>query len=161
MAYMTLSYGQPPWIALSLAITFGAYGLVKKVAALNSLHGLTLETGCAVPSGSRISVHSRDAGTPGVGPFWHIDEPGLIGLGAITTLPLLAFGAAVRLLPLSTLGLLQYIAPTCQFLIGVLMYGEPFDQTRMIGFSLIWIALIALWIEGMLTQRRLHLQPAN
>jgi chloramphenicol-sensitive protein RarD len=68
----------------------------------------------------------------------------------MTTLPLLAFGTAVRRIPLSLLGLLQYIAPTSQFLIGVLMYGESFDHTRLIGFGLIWIALLALGVEGMI-----------
>jgi len=78
----------------------------------------------------------------------------------MTTLPLLAFGAAVRRIPLSLLGLLQYIAPTGQFLIGVLVYGEPFDQTRLIGFGLIWIALVIIWIEGMIQGRKLQTATA-
>lgn len=157
VAYMTLSYARLPWIALTLAISFGTYGLIKKVSPLNSLNGLTLETGILfIPAALfLLFVELR-----GVGVFGHAPPTTnvlLLLAGVMTTVPLLLFGAAVQSIPLSLLGLLQYIAPTCQFLIGVLMYGESFDQVRMIGFGLIWTALILLWIEGILERRRLRL----
>lgn len=162
VGYMTLAYGQLPWIALTLALSFGFYGLVKKVSSLDSLHGLTLETGLMVVPATLFLLWTESQGTGAMGSA----SPYLMGmlmlLGVITSVPLLMFGTAVRSIPLSLLGLLQYIAPTCQFLIGVLMYGEPFDQVRLIGFSLIWLALALLWTEGMIDRRhRLGLRPSS
>jgi chloramphenicol-sensitive protein RarD len=150
VAYMTVSYGQLPWIALSLAFTFGAYGLVKKISSLNSLHGLTLETGILFVPALVYMIALEALGRGAMGHSTALVNLLLLGSGIMTTLPLLAFGTAVRRIPLSLLGLLQYIAPTSQFLIGVLMYGESFDHTRLIGFGLIWIALLALGVEGMI-----------
>lgn len=160
VAYMTISYGRLPWIALSLALTFGAYGLVKKISALNSLHGLTLETGILFLPALAYLVVMEAQGQGALSHSTLLVDVLLLGSGLMTTLPLLAFGAAVRRIPLSLLGLLQYIAPTGQFLIGVLVYGEPFDQTRLIGFGLIWIALVIIWIEGMIQGRKLQTATA-
>lgn len=152
--YLTVSYGRLPWIALVLAFTFGLYGLVKKTAPLESLHGLTLETSIMfLPALSLLLISEAQ----GVGSFGHLDWSTnlLLALtGVVTATPLLLFGAAARRIPLSTLGILQYIGPTCQFLIGVLLYHEPFSLDRLIGFGLIWLALGLYWAEGVWARRK-------
>jgi len=146
--YLTVDYGRLPWIAIILALTFGLYGLVKKAAPLGALHGLTLETALLfVPALAYLAWQ----GFQGVGAFGSGD-PGLSVLlamaGLVTAIPLLMFGSAARSIPLSMVGLLQYIAPTCQFLLGVLVYHEPFSAARLVGFVIIWTALVILWVEG-------------
>lgn len=158
--YLTVNYGQLPWIALALAFSFGLYGLVKKTAPLGSLYGLTVETGILfVPAGLYLLLAaSRFSGTAGeYSPVVHIL---LAGSGVITSVPLLMFGAAARRIDLSLMGVLQYVAPTCQFLLGVLIYKEPFTTARLVGFSFIWLALILFWVEGALFQRKLKLASA-
>jgi chloramphenicol-sensitive protein RarD len=160
VAYMTISYGQLPWIALVLAFSFGLYGLVKKVASLNSLHGLTLETAILFIPASLFLLFAEQQGNGSMGHTTLLINLLLMGTAIVTVLPLLLFGAAVRSIPLSLIGLLQYVAPTCQFLIGVLIYHEPFTHERLIGFSMIWTALIFLWVEGMIARRRVKLLAA-
>ncbi len=160
VAYMTISYGQLPWIALVLAFSFGLYGLVKKVASLNSLHGLTLETAILFIPALLFLLFAEQQGNGSMGHTTLLINLLLMGTAIVTVLPLLLFGAAVRSIPLSLIGLLQYVAPTCQFLIGVLIYHEPFTHERLIGFSMIWTALIFLWAEGMIARRRVKLLAA-
>ena len=151
--YLTLSYGRLPWIALSLAFSFGIYGLVKKLAPLGSLYGLTLETALVFPI---ALIYLMFAGFTGTGSFLRegaLTDLFLIGTGAVTSIPLLMFASAARQIPLTMIGILQYIAPTLQFLIGVFLYREPFDQSRLIGFSLVWLALIIFWVENYLASR--------
>ena len=151
--YLTLTYGRPPWIALSLAASFGTYGLVKKLAPLGSLYGLTLETALVFPM---ALIYLVFMGTTGTGAFLHqgvLIDILLIGTGAVTSIPLLMFASAARQIPLTMIGILQYIAPTLQFLIGVFLYHEPFDQSRFIGFSLVWLALVIFWVENYLATR--------
>ena len=151
--FLTMTYGRPPWIALSLAVSFGIYGLVKKLAPLGSLYGLTLETALVFPIALLYLLFVQSAGT---GAFLHhglLTDILLIGTGAVTSIPLLMFASAARQIPLTMIGVLQYIAPTLQFLIGVFLYHEPFDQSRLIGFSLVWLALILFWIENYLASR--------
>ena len=151
--YLTVTYGRPPWIALSLAFSFGIYGLVKKLAPLGSLYGLTLETALVFPIALIYLMFVQFTGTSA---FLHqgaLTDILLIGTGAVTSIPLLMFASAAREIPLTMIGILQYIAPTLQFLIGVFLYHEPFDQSRLIGFSLVWLALIIFWVENYLTHR--------
>ena len=151
--YLTLTYGRPPWIALSLAFSFGIYGLVKKIAPLGSLYGLTLETALVFPLAFIYLAFLQSKGT---GAFLHqgaLTDILLIGTGVVTSIPLLMFASAARQIPLTMIGVLQYIAPTLQFLIGVFLYHEPFDQSRLIGFSLVWLALIIFWVENYLANR--------
>jgi chloramphenicol-sensitive protein RarD len=154
VTYVALSYGVFPWIALSLAISFSLYGLVKKTAPLGSLHGLTLETGLAfLPALAYLFWMDR----AGQGAFLHTSLSQnllMIGTGAVTTIPLLMFASAAQRIPLSLVGLLQYIAPTLQFLLGVLVYREPFNLSLFIGFSIVWTALIIFWVEGFMNSRR-------
>jgi len=157
--YLTVTYGQLPWIALSLAFTFGLYGLVKKLAPLGSLYGLTLETALVFPI---ALVYLAFAGFTGSGAFLRqgsLTDILLIGTGIVTSIPLLMFASAARQIPLTMIGVLQYIAPTLQFLIGVFLYQEAFDRPRFIGFSLVWLALIIFWLENYLANRRVPVQP--
>ena len=151
--YLTVTYGRLPWIALSLAFSFGIYGLVKKLAPLGSLYGLTLETALVFPI---AFVYLAFAQSTGAGAFLQnnlVTDILLIGTGVVTSIPLLLFASAVRQIPLTMIGILQYIAPTLQFLIGVFLYHEPFDQSRLIGFSLVWLALIIFWVENYFANR--------
>jgi chloramphenicol-sensitive protein RarD len=156
--YLTLAYGRPPWIALTLAFTFGFYGFVKKLAPLGSLYGLTLETGIVFPI-ALIYLAFVEFNNTGAflndGTF--IDLL-LIGAGLVTTIPLLMFASAAKQIPLTVVGILQYIAPTLQFLIGVFIYHEPFDHSRLVGFGLVWLALIIFGVESYLANRVL-VQP--
>ncbi len=151
--YLTFAYGSLPWIALTLAFSFGFYGLVKKTAPLNSLYGLTLETGILfIPA----LLYLLYAEMTGQGAFLHtgaVSDALLVGAGLVTTIPLLMFASAARRIPLSLVGILQYIAPTLQFLLGVLVYGEPFTLTQFIGFGIVWAALVIFGIEGFLNHR--------
>jgi len=151
--YLTWRYGALPWIALSLAFTFAVYGLIKKQAALNSTEGFAVETGIMfLPA----LVYLLVLEVTGRGVFGH-QSAGVTALlalaGVATGLPLLLFGAAARLIPLSMIGFLQYLAPTLQFLIGVFVYAEAFTRDRFIGFGLIWVALLIYSLEGLLARR--------
>ena len=140
--YLTLLYGSPPWIALTLACSFGLYGLIKKLAPLGSLHGLTLETGVLLVP---MLAYLIFVGINGQGAFLRADLASnllMIGAGPVTVIPLLLFASAVRRIPLSTMGILQYIAPTLQFLLGVLVYREAFSSSQFIGFGLVWLGVI-------------------
>lgn len=152
--YLTAAYGRLPWIALALAFSFGMYGLVKKVTPLSSLPGLTLETAILFVPALVALIYLTLAGK---GAFlnggWNVSL--LLSLaGFITALPLLLFAGAARRIPLWMVGLLQYLAPTMQFLLGVLVYDEPFTQTRLIGFAVIWLALVIFTLESFWTRRR-------
>jgi len=153
VVYLTITFGRLPWIALGLAVTFGFYGLTKKLAPLSSLQGLTLETGILlIPALVYLGIVEVN----GTGAFLHTGIRAdllMIGAGLVTTIPLLMFASAAKRMPLTMLGVLQYLAPTIQFLIGVFIYKEDFDTTRLIGFSLVWLALIIFWVENYLANR--------
>jgi chloramphenicol-sensitive protein RarD len=151
---LTIAYGSLPWIALTLAFSFGIYGLVKKTAPLGSLYGLTLETGILFIPAIGFLFYLQ---TVGQGAFLNsngITDLLLVGAGLVTTIPLLMFASAAQRIPLSMMGVLQYIAPTLQFLIGVLVYKEPFAHSHLFGFGIVWLALILFWVEGYLASRR-------
>ncbi len=157
--YLTFAYGALPWVALTLAISFGFYGLVKKTAPLGALHGLTLETGILFLPALGFLLYSEFSGT---GAFYHspiLIDLMLFGAGAVTVIPLLLFASAARRIPLTSIGVLQYVNPTMQFLLGVLVFKEPFDHHRLIGFGVVWVALILFGAEGFLAQRRLKGLP--
>jgi len=158
--YVAVSYGQFPWIALTLAISFGLYGLVKKVAPLGSLFGLTLETGLLfLPAVAFLIILEWQ----GQGAFLHVPAVSnllMIGAGLVTTVPLLLFASAAQRIPLSTLGILQYINPTIAFLLGLFLFHEPFNLSLLIGFSIVWLALIIYWGENFLATRKARNLPA-
>ena len=153
VGYLTFVYARPPWIALSLAFTFGFYGFTKKLSPLGSRFGLTLETGIVFPV---ALIYLLFLGWSGSGIFLQggtLVDLLLIGAGVVTTIPLLMFASAAKQIPLTVVGLLQYIAPTLQFLIGVFVYKEPFDFSRLIGFGIVWVALIFFAVESYLANR--------
>ncbi len=146
--YLTFIYGRLPWIAILLAFSFGLYGLLKKKSSLGSLYGLTLETGIIFLPAFGYLTYLFIIGESA---FLKIDTPTnflLIGAGVVTAIPLLLFAKAAQRIPLTTIGLMQYIAPTGQFLIGVLLYKEDFTRSQAIGFSIVWLALFLFWGEG-------------
>jgi chloramphenicol-sensitive protein RarD len=150
--YLTFAYGALPWIALTLAFSFAFYGLVKKSAPLSSMHGLTLETGLLFLPAMAFLLYSESTG---VGAFLHASpllDLMMVGAGLVTITPLLFFASAVRRIPLSMIGVLQYINPTIQFLIGTLVFREPFDTHRLIGFGIVWAALVLFVVEGLLVR---------
>lgn len=151
--YLTIVYGSLPWIALCLAFSFAFYGLVKKIAPLGSLYGLTLETGILFVPAMTYLVYSE---TISQGAFLHtgaVPDALLVGAGLMTTIPMLMFASAARRIPLFLVGIFQYIAPTLQFLLGVLVYKEPFTIVRFVGFAIVWVALILFGVEGFIAYR--------
>lgn len=159
--YLTLAYGSLPWIALTLAFTFSLYGLIKKIAPLGSVYGLTLETSILFLPALLYLLYAESAGQ---GAFTHIGpvmDALMIGAGLVTTVPLLMFASAAQRIPLSLVGLFQYISPTLQFLIGVLLYREPFTPYRFLGFGIVWTALVIFAIEGILARRTLAVGEAS
>ena len=146
VALLTIDYGRPPWIALTLACSFGVYGLAKKRANVEGTQSLTLETALLVVPAVLYLLWLDD------GTFTR--EGGghallLMGGGIATALPLMLFGAAAIRLPLTTLGLLQYLAPSMQFLIGVGVYGEAMPLSRLAGFALVWVALLVFAYDAL------------
>jgi len=154
VGYLAAVHGNVPWIAVGLAVSFGTYGLVKKTAPLGSVVGLTLETGLLlVPA----LVFLAATELRGDGAFLHLDAARMIlvaAAGPITTLPLVLFAAAVQRIPLSTIGILQFIAPTVQFVLGIVVYKEPFTEQKLIGFALVWVAVSVFATEGIAANRR-------
>ena len=153
VVYLTLALGSIPWIALSLAATFGTYSLMKKVAPLSPVHGLAFETGILfVPA----AVYLIGEAAAGRGAFMHsgtLRNLLMLGSGPLTTVPLLMFAAGVRHIPLSLVGMLQYINPTLQITIGVMLYREPFTKAQLVGFAFVWSALALFALEGYVTRR--------
>ena len=151
--YLTWVYGSLPWIALVLALSFGFYGLAKKVSPLGSLFGLTLETGLVFLPALGYLIYSQAIGEGSFGHTGMVSDLLLVGAGAVTTIPLLMFASAAKRIPLTMVGIMQYIAPTIQFLLGVFVYKESFTTAKLIGFSMVWIALLVFWMEGMFVRR--------
>lgn len=146
--WLTVQAGRLPWVALVLALTFGFYGLLRKIGALGALEGLTLETLVLSPVAAVCLVWWT---VHGQGAFVEADARTLGWLllgGPLTAIPLLLFAAGARRVSLATMGLLQYISPTLQLLLGVLIYDEPFAGPRVVGFVLIWSALVVYSLEG-------------
>lgn len=160
VVYLTVSYGSLPWISLALAITFGMYGLIKKTAPLESMHGFSLETLVLFLPAVAYLFYRNSAG---IGAFGHqglLVTVLLVLAGPVTSIPLLMFGYSARKIPLSMLGFIQYITPTLQFLLGVFVYFEPFPSARLVGFCIIWLALLVYSLESVLFNRKLRANPS-
>lgn len=140
--YLTFNYGSFPWAALTLAFSFGAYALLRKVASLDSADGLTVETMMMAVPAFLFVLYLMSTNQPVVTSSSPVTWLLLACSGLITTLPLLLFAAGARQVTMVTLGLLQYISPTMQFILGAFVYHEELTRERLIGFILIWIALI-------------------
>jgi chloramphenicol-sensitive protein RarD len=154
VVWLTVQAGRLPWVALVLAATFGIYGLLRKVAALGALEGLTLETLLLSPFAAGLLAWWawRGQGALVQG------DPATLGwlllAGPLTAIPLLLFAAGARRIPMATLGILQYIAPSLQMLLGVWLYGEAFEPARAIGFYLIWAALLLYSVDSLWNARK-------
>lgn len=150
---LTVSYGKPPWIALGLALSFGFYGFVKKRvgAKVDAVTSLSVETMVLAPIAAATMVvlalnGSATLARQGPGHFWL-----LVASGVITAVPLLFFGAAARRLPLTTIGLLQYLAPVLQFVVALVVFREAMTLDRWIGFGVVWLALLVLTVDMLRT----------
>lgn len=152
--YLTFAYGRLPWIALALAFSFAIYGLLKKKSTLGALYGLTLETGIILIPALAYLIYLISRNESAFLTMNATTDWLLIGAGVVTAVPLLFFANAAQRIPLTMIGLMQYIAPTGQFLIGVLLYKEGFSHTQAIGFGIIWFALLFFWAEGWWTRSR-------
>jgi chloramphenicol-sensitive protein RarD len=160
VGYLAVVHGTVPWIAIGLAVSFGTYGLVKKKAPLGSVVGLTLETGLLLVPALLFLAATEFRGT---GAFMHLDPRSMMlvaAAGPITTLPLVLFAAAVQRIPLSAIGILQFIAPTVQFVLGVMVYREPFTVQKLVGFALVWMAVVLFGTEGIVANRRRSVRSA-
>ncbi|OMH36560.1 EamA family transporter RarD [Motiliproteus sp. MSK22-1] len=153
--YLTLSYGQVPWIAIGLALTFGFYGLLRKQSQLESMEGLALESSFLTLPAFLYLLYLGYQGSGSFGNLSISHDLLLAGTGIATALPLLLFAYSARRISLTALGLLQYIGPSIQLALGVWIYNEPFDQQRIVGFSIIWSALLIYTLEG-IYRRRAH-----
>lgn len=151
--YLTLGLGSLPWIALVLAGTFGFYGLLRKTAPLGSMEGLSVETALlSLPALAYLLALEAT----GQGSFGHAGATTSLLLaftGVVTAVPLLLFAWAARNTTLATVGILQYIAPTFQFLLGLLVYHEPFSPARLLGFGGVWLALVIYTGEALMQER--------
>jgi chloramphenicol-sensitive protein RarD len=155
VAWLTWQAGRVPWIALALAASFGGYGLLRKTAALGALEGLSFETMVLFPLAAGyvgwLTLHGQNA-------FVNTDSATtrllLMAAGPITAIPLLLFASGARRIPLSVLGILQYLSPTMQFLLGVWLFREPFTGSRLAGFVLIWLALALFAAEGLIRRQQ-------
>ncbi|MBM7169466.1 EamA family transporter RarD [Streptomyces sp. G44] len=151
---LAFGYGRPPWISLCLAFSFATYGLVKKKVNLSGLESLTAETAVQfLPAvGYLVWLGTRGEATFGTEGLGHAAL--LAATGVVTAAPLVCFGAAAIRVPLSTLGLLQYLAPVFQFLLGILYFHEAMPPERWAGFGLVWLALSLLTWDALRTARR-------
>ncbi len=151
---LTVENGSPPWIALVLAFSFGTYGLLKKTAGVGAVEGLAIETAVLLPV---AALYVTVIGVTGAGTYTSegAGHAGLLALsGLVTAIPLLMFGAAASRVPLTTLGVLQYLAPTMQFLLGVTLFSEPLPPVRLLGFVLVWFGLALFTLDLVRHHRR-------
>ena len=154
VALMIFQLRRPPWIALSLAGTWGGYSLMRKRSPLGAVTGLTVETLLVVPFALALLLWQHRAGTGAFGRVDALSHGLLVGSGIVTAVPLVLFAYAARRIRLSTLGLLQYLAPTVQFAIGVAVYHEPFSRDRALSFAFIWAGLLLYTADNLWAQRR-------
>jgi chloramphenicol-sensitive protein RarD len=147
--WLTVQAGRLPWVALVLAMSFGIYGLLRKVASLGALEGLTLESMLLAPFAVGLLVWWTWQGQGALVQGSASTMGWLMLAGPLTAIPLLLFAAGARRIPLATLGILQYISPSLQMLLGVWLYGEAFDPARAIGFYLIWLALVIYTVDSL------------
>ncbi|MBD3945594.1 EamA family transporter RarD [Nocardioides ganghwensis] len=151
---LTVDYGRPPWVALVLAFSFGTYGLLKKQAGVGAVESITLETMVIAPFaaayiGWLVAAGQSNFGTHGLGHALLLTTTGII-----TAVPLMLFGAAAIRVSMVSLGLLQYLAPTIQFALGLLVFREDMPASRWIGFGLVWVALVIFTVEAVNHRRR-------
>lgn len=163
VAFQLIQLGRLPWIALAVALTFGGYGLLRKQSALGPLTGLTVETLLLAPLAAALLLWRAYAGTGALGNAalsLHV-EVMVLCAGVVTAVPLLLFAYGARRLKLTTLGLLQYAAPSVQFALGVWVYHEEFSSARALSFAFIWAGLVVYTADALWTQRHHALGALN
>ena len=157
VAVLAAAAGRPPWIALILAFSFGTYGLVKAVVGVGPVEGLLVETSAITPVALVYLVVTASTGDSTFGNHGIGHALLLASTGAVTALPLLAFAAAVAVVPLSRLGVLFYLNPTLQLIVGVAIRHEPLGKARLVGFGLVWVALLLFTADGARHRHRAQL----
>ena len=155
--YLIIEYGRIPWIALTLAISFGLYGLLRKVAKIDALIGLTVETLLLAPIAAIYIVYLSYSGQAAFGSGLTSYNILLPLSGVVTAVPLLFFVAAARRLQLATIGFLQYLTPSLHFVLAVIVFAEPFSSTQLVSFLFIWAGLVVYSIDAILKHRQLKL----
>jgi chloramphenicol-sensitive protein RarD len=156
VALLTVRAGELPWISLVLPICFGLYSLLRKTVHADAVVGLTFETAALAPLAAALLLRQEHRGVGALGHQGIGIDLLLVAAGVVTAVPLILFTLGVRRIPLSTAGLLQYIAPTCTFLLAVLLYDEPFSTAHAISFGLIWTALVIYSLD---LRARLRSEP--
>ena len=153
--WLTTQYGQFPWIAIGLAVSFGVYGVLRKLAHVDSVAGLGIESAYLfIPVLAVLLWIEMQGGGGFARGYGALSTTLLVMSGLLSALPLVWFAYAVRRIPLTSMGVLQYISPTLQFLIGVFVLHEAFDQVRLVGFACIWVALVVFIMDGLRHARR-------
>lgn len=156
---LAIGYGEVPWIALVLAFSFSTYGLVKKLADVGAVESMAVETSVTLLPAVAYVVFLQVSGS---GTFTSLGVGHtllLVGGGFVTMVPLLAFGAAAVRIPLSVIGLLQYMTPSLQFVFGVLVFHERMPPERWLGFAIVWLALVVLTVDGLRRRTPKTLEP--
>lgn len=154
VALMMIQLGRPPWIALALAGTWGGYSLLRKKSPLGAVVGLTTETLLLAPVAVGFLLWQHHTGAGALGRADGGTQLLILSAGVITATPLLLFAYGAKHIRLSTLGLLQYLAPTVQLILGIWIYHEPFSRARIFSFAFIWAGLAIYTIDNLLDQRR-------
>jgi len=156
VSYLTVMTGSLPWLALTLAVSFASYGFVRKVVKVEALPGLATETLVLTPLAAGYLAWCELHGTGALGHGGPLVQLLLIASGPLTAIPLFLFAYGTRLLPYSTVGVLQYLTPSLQFACGVFVLHESFDRTRLVGFACIWLALLVYAADGLRLARQQH-----
>ena len=151
---MIVQLGRPPWIALALAGTWGGYSLMRKKSPLGTVTGLAVETLLLAPLAIAFLFWQHHTGEGALGRVDARTHLLVLSAGVITAIPLLLFSYGAKRIRLSTLGLLQYLAPSVQLVLGIWVYREPFERSRVLSFALIWLALALYTVDNLLAQRR-------
>ncbi|WP_028081179.1 EamA family transporter RarD [Solimonas soli] len=154
VVWLGASTGHVPWVALGIAASFGGYGLLRKLAVVPAVQGLAIETALLFVPALAYLLWAEHAGVAGFAHLGRGVDAGLILGGLVTAVPLALFAHGARRVPLSLIGILQYLTPSMQLVIGVLLYGEPFGGARALGFAGIWAALVLFALDGLLRSRR-------
>jgi chloramphenicol-sensitive protein RarD len=152
--FMAADLGSFPWIAISLAFSFGLYGLIKKMGDLDSIASLSVETLFLLPVAASVILFKEYSGTGAMGSVSLKTDLLLVSTGVVSAFPLFWFAQGARMIPLSRIGFIQYITPSMMLIIGVAVYGENFTVTHGVSFSLIWSALILYTVSGLINRRR-------
>ena len=153
VVYLTVQVGRLPWIALGLAVSFGFYGLIRKVAVVESIPALGLESSVLFLPALAYVLYCEAAGIGGLGHAGATVDALLVGSGVMTAVPLVLFAYGAQRIPYSMVGILQYVGPTLQLAVGIWIFGEPFSRAQLLGFGCIWLALAIYATDGLLRLR--------